>query len=146
MKYFLPIPFLFTAFVCYSQSATTFRVKKPVTTERKISVPLYNYNLYPGIDTLNVNQLYFVNITPILGQYDSVSAVNMQLKIQGKLAILITPKYPGIGMIKFLKKVNEGNYSLLYVRQFTVAGGTPYTYLRDIKMPVLTDENGKLYP
>jgi hypothetical protein len=136
MRIYVSILLSFLLHFCLAQqNEPTFHVKKPVVTENTKSEPLYDFNLYPGIDTLDVNQFYSVDITPILGQYDSVSAVNMQLKIKGRRAFLMTPKYNGIGMIKFFKKDTSGIYSLLYVRRFTIAGGSPYTYQRDVKMP-----------
>ncbi|MDB5281506.1 MAG: hypothetical protein JWO06_581 [Bacteroidota bacterium] len=128
------IAFLFSI-NCAAQGDATFKVQKTTTTKKEYQ-KIFKFNLFPGIDTLDVNQHYMGDITPIMGLYDSVAAFNMQLRIKDNKASLITSKYAGIGMLKFFRKDEKGVFTLIYIRNFTIAPMSRNSYYGEIKMPV----------
>ena len=119
---------------CSAQNDKTFYVKKQSLNKKEYQ-KIFDLKLFPALDTLDVNTVYLGDITPAKGLYDSVAGFNMQVKIEGNIIKLVTSKYEGIGMLKLFKKDDKGDYTLLYVRNFTIAGKKKYPYTKEVKMP-----------
>ena len=129
--------FLFFCMVvfCSAQNTKTFYVKKQSLDKKDESQKLFNFNLFPRIDTLPLNMVNIIgDITPIKGLYDSIATFNLKLKLYGTKAMVATPKYNCVASLKFFKKDDKGVCRLIYIRYFTVAGKN-HGYMRYVNLP-----------
>ncbi len=103
-----------------AQKETVFKVKKPEEKKGKEYLRLYDYKLFPGVDTLASGALYGGDLRPIIGQYDSLAPFNLKTTLRGTRLLIQTPSMDCHAMLRFFKKEPDGSAKLVYIKNFIV--------------------------
>ncbi len=103
----------------FAQGEAVFQVKRPKQDENKRPVKI-DSKLFAGLDTIGTGVMEFDDLTPIIGQYDSVDAVNLKIKQAATLVTIEAPEKHGYASLRFYKKQADGTSRLIFIKALTI--------------------------